>query len=124
MGDILERLRKHYTGRERRDVTNPCITAREAIDIANHIHLLEQPCDCTSVTILQSELTHFKAKIAALEKENESLRDLNWVEYVALTARWLEKYQHNIFTGVSGDSGPLFVVAVRNALKALQEQES
>ena len=36
----MNRIRK-YAGKERKDVSNPCITAREAIDIANHVVRLE-----------------------------------------------------------------------------------
>ena len=61
---IIERLRKHYTGRVRKEVSNPCITAREAIEIANHISALEQPCNCELVVSLQEEIAALRKTIA------------------------------------------------------------
>lgn len=55
------------------------------------------------------------------DQEIERLRDPDWKTYIEITERWLEKYPPDIFTGISGDSGPLFVVAIRNAMAALQE---
>lgn len=63
-----------------------------------------------------------QCRIAELEVENQRLRDPDWKTYITITEKWLEKYPPDIFTGVSGDLGPLFVVAIRNALAALQEQ--
>ena len=40
MSDILKRLQR-FAGKSRRDVSNPCITAAEAIEIANYIQMLE-----------------------------------------------------------------------------------
>ena len=58
---IIERLRKHYTGRVRKEVSNPCITAREAIEIANHISALERPCNCELVVSLREEIAALRA---------------------------------------------------------------
>jgi len=44
-----------------------------------------------------------------------------WHEYIAVTREWLEHYPEDIFTGVSGDPGALFIVAIRKALKELDE---
>lgn len=57
-----------------------------------------------------------EGRVEELGADNQRLRDPDWVTYVTLTRAWLEKYPPDIFTGVSGDPGPLFVVAVRNAL--------
>jgi len=71
----------------------------------------------------EQEVGRMDARIAELEAENARLRDPDWVTYVTLTRIWLEKYPPDIFTGVSGDPGPLFVVAVRNALIELGSGE-
>ena len=68
------------------------------------------------------DLQVLRERIALLEAENQQLRDPNWVTYIGLTKAWLEKYPPDIFTGVSGDPGPLFVVALRNALAALLQE--
>jgi len=57
-------------------------------------------------------------------EDNERLRDPDWKTYIEITSKWLEKYPPDIFTGVSGDSGPLFVVAIRKALAALEDETS
>lgn len=54
-----------------------------------------------------------------LEAENQRLRDPDWQTYIELTKQWLTHYPADIVDGSSGDPGPLFVVAVRNALAAL-----
>ena len=65
------------------------------------------------------------------EKEKESdrvqvrrywdlINDHSFQEYVDLTNRWLEKYPADIFTGESGDAGPLFAVAIRKAVADLE----
>ena len=59
----------------------------------------------------------------AMLDEIEKLRDPDWTTYIAITETWLEKYPPDIFTGVSGDSGPLFVVAVRAALDKLKAEK-
>ena len=46
---------------------------------------------------------------------------LGWTTFIELTKEWLEKYPEDIYTGESKDSGPLFVVAVRKALAALEK---
>ena len=61
-----------------------------------------------------------KEYIAELEDEVARLKDPNWKDYIALTKTWLEKYPPDIFTGESGDKGPLFVVALREAVKELE----
>ena len=57
------------------------------------------------------------------QKRIEELEDPGWEQFINLSTQWLEKYPPDIFTGESGDPGPLFVVALRNALAALQENE-
>jgi len=76
----------------------------EKMEIARH--------DCAQVLANDRLLL----AIEGLKAENQRLRNPDWVTYVTLTRAWLEKYPPDIFTGVSGDPGPLFVVAVRNAL--------
>ena len=49
---------------------------------------------------------------------------LNWDEYIAYTREWLEHYPETIFTGISGDPGALFIVAVRKALKDLDDEDT
>ena len=67
-------------------------------------------------------LKRVKDTITALAQVKE-LEDPSWEQFINLTTQWLEKYPPNIFDGSSGDPGPLFVVALRNALAALQENE-
>lgn len=43
----------------------------------------------------------------------------SWDGYITLTREWLTHYPEDTFTGVSGDPGALFVVAIREALKEL-----
>lgn len=67
---------------------------------------------------------HMKVTITELERleaEVERLSDPDWKTYIGLTEKWLEKYPPDIFTGESGDSGPVFVVAIRAALYKLRE---
>ena len=66
-----------------------------------------------------------QAEVEALEariEEMEGLLGPDWETYIELTKSWLEWYPADIFTGKSGDPGPVFVVAIRKALEALQEQ--
>ena len=58
---------------------------------------------------------------AGLRSEIETLNDPDWDSFTEITRKWLEKYPSDIFTGESGDPGPLFVVAVREALEALDK---
>ena len=71
---IIERLRKHYTGRVRKEVSNPCITAREAIEIANHISALEQPCNCELVVSLRRNIDTLESELAE-RWENLNVQD-------------------------------------------------
>lgn len=61
------------------------------------------------------EIEKLDARIAKIENPG-------WCEYIELTQKWLEKYPPDIFTGVSGDRGQVFVVAIRKALAALQQE--
>lgn len=74
---IIERLRKHYTGRIRKEVSNPCITAREAIEIANHISALEQPCNCELVVSLREEIAALRVIARSAAQEEETKLDEN-----------------------------------------------
>lgn len=73
--NIIERLRKHYTGRERKEVSNPCITAREAIEIANHIHSLEQPCNCELVVSLRKTIDELRLELKEFTEPPEFLEE-------------------------------------------------
>ena len=64
----------------------------------------------------QAEITRLRAKVDELENPG-------WEQFISLTTQWLEKYPPNIFDGSSGDKGPLFVVALRNALAALKQED-
>ena len=59
--------------------------------------------------------------------ENKRLREeaegIAFWSYVAITERWLKQYPADIFDGSSGDKGPLFVVAIREAVAKLKEGE-
>ena len=81
MSEIIERLRKHYTGRQRNEVVNPCITAREAIEIANHISALEQPCNCDLVVSLRKTIDDLRAELLEFAEEPpEHLEDWPFCE--------------------------------------------
>lgn len=58
--------------------------------------------------------------IAELEAKVERLEDPDWLTYIELTKQWLAHYPADIFDGSSGAPGPLFVVAIRNALAVLE----
>ena len=71
----------------------------------------------------RQNLVKARDTMQAMLDEIEKLRDPDWTTYIAITETWLEKYPPDIFTGVSGDSGPLFVVAVRAALDKLKAEK-
>ena len=62
-------------------------------------------------------------RINELEDKVAALENPGWEQFISLTTQWLEKYPPNIFDGSSGDKGPLFVVALRNALAALKQED-
>ena len=68
-------------------------------------------------------IDQLEATIAAKDKQIAELKqgELSFYEYVDLTKGWLEKYPPDIFTGESGDPGPLFVVAIRTAIEGLDK---
>ena len=70
---------------------------------------------------LKKRNSGLEAENAQLQAELEKAQEPDWLTYIGITKRWLEHYPEDIFTGVSGDPGPLFVVAVRKALEALTE---
>ena len=109
---------------------------RLTTDIAN---------DPTSVGVARGVIANLKARIKELKKWNAEmvakaasggvldgyrgmaariteLEDPSWVQFIAGAEKWLTKYPPDIFDGSSGDPGPLFVVALRNALAALKEE--
>ena len=91
---------------------------------------------CSADSILEDQADSYEDRIAELEAENkirklvvqeqqatiERLEDPDWNTYIEITTAWLEKYPPDIFTGESGDAGPVFVVAVRDALAALADK--
>jgi len=62
-------------------------------------------------------------EVKRLQEQVKELEDPGWEQFINLATQWLEKYPPDIFTGESGDPGPLFVVALRSAIAALQENE-
>ena len=76
--------------------------------------------NCTKTTVCHVESVVQDIEDAH-EIEIERLRDPDWKTYIDITSKWLEKYPPDIFTGVSGDPGPLCVVAVRAALEKLDD---
>ena len=58
-----------------------------------------------------------QAKIDALQG------NMGFDNFISVAETWLENYPPDIFDGSSGDKGPLFVVALREALAALKENE-
>ncbi len=54
-----------------------------------------------------------------IERLNAIIEEPNWVDFIKVTRSWLTKYPPDIFTGISGDPGPVFVVAIRGALAEL-----
>lgn len=72
---------------------------------------------------LESEEAHYTRLVEQyreLEAKVERLEDPDWLTYIELTKQWLAHYPADIFDGSSGAPGPLFVVAIRNALAALE----
>jgi len=51
----------------------------------------------------------------------KKLEDPDWQGFVNLATKWLEKYPADIFDGSSGDSGPVFIKALRAAIDKLLE---
>lgn len=91
------------------------------------LHIEELRATIESLTTAGEDLLKRGAekdnKIHALLTEGAALKkkieDPTWADFVEITRGWLTKYPPDIFTGVSGDSGPLFVVAIRGALSEL-----
>ena len=80
----------------------------------------------------QVKLLTFEPVLEKLQAQNESLQEqviklegnMGFENFVSVATRWLENYPPDIFTGVSGDPGPVFVVAIRNAIKAMGRANS
>jgi len=49
-------------------------------------------------------------------------REYNFNEFVEITKKFLEKYPASVFTGESGDPGPLFVVGLRKLIEELENE--
>ena len=49
------------------------------------------------------------------------MSQIGFFEFVELTEKWLENYPESVFTGESGDPGPVFIAAVREAVENLSE---
>ncbi len=56
--------------------------------------------------------------------EIEMLENPDCATWMTITDTWLEKNPPDIFTGVSGDPGPVFIVALRKALEALNKEQT
>lgn len=72
---------------------------------------------------LKERIAEQQQTIDLLQERIEELSDPGWKDYIALTRKWLEHYPPDIFTGVSGDPGSVFIVAIRNAVAKLQEAD-
>jgi hypothetical protein len=73
---------------------------------------------------LYAELGEALAEVTRLRAQVEAVQDPTFEEMVERLTWWLdEHYPADIFTGVSGNPGPVFVVAVRAAIAALGEEE-
>jgi hypothetical protein len=83
------------------------------------------------ITRLRSDLDNTCRQLQEAQEEADALRaqveaveDPTFEEMVERLTWWLdEHYPADIFTGVSGNPGPVFVVAVRAAIAALGEEE-
>lgn len=64
----------------------------------------------------EEEINRLLARLGDFERG-----DIGFRTYVKLTEGWLKNYPTDIFTGVSGDSGPTFVVDIRKAIDTLRE---
>lgn len=51
----------------------------------------------------------------------EELENPGFHQFVSIVEQWLTNYPSDIFTGVSGDPGPLFVVAIRASVEGLND---
>ena len=63
------------------------------------------------------EIERLQARVGELEQK---IDDPSWLDFMEITDNFLAHYPTDIFTGVSGDAGPLFVVALRKAKRALE----
>ena len=54
-----------------------------------------------------------------MNNELKVTADIGFRDFVSLCEKWLENYPADIFDGRSGDPGPVFVCALRAALKAM-----
>jgi hypothetical protein len=74
---------------------------------------------------LNAENDRKQERITELEKALEDERNQAWEKVLALGKRILERYYPaNIFNGSSGDSGPDYIVALRNALGRIDAEEA
>ena len=71
--------------------------------------------------MLRDDADHIEQQDARIVELEEKIADPSWVDFMDITDNFLAHYPPDIFTGVSGDSGPLFVVALRKAKEALKE---
>jgi hypothetical protein len=95
--------------------------------------------ECDSIVYLQMDnefeqgdnckrFAELTARLSAAERENERLREVatedrekwSWDALVWMATRMLdENYRADVFTGESGEPGPVFVMRMRHALSEL-----
>ena len=61
--------------------------------------------------------------VCEIERLTAKIDDPSWLDFMEICDNFLTHYPPDIFTGVSGDPGPLFVVALRKAKEALAATE-
>ena len=68
----------------------------------------------------RDKLSRAMERIAQLEAK---IDDPSWLDFMEICNNFLAHYPPDIFTGVSGDPGPLFVVALRAAIQEVETDE-
>ena len=69
-------------------------------------------------------IEQFNVKRAELRAAYEELTNPGFKAFIAMAERFLEHYPPSVFTGVSGDVGPFFVVGLRELLKEYDKMEA
>jgi len=54
---------------------------------------------------------------------DKQMKEIGWEDYLLITRKWLEHYPLDIFTGVTGEPGVMFILAIRKAIEDFDDGE-